>query len=213
MSGPFARTVLGPAAPTGLDTNKGALIADVQNGVPEIVDLNGNSHGIETMLLQLLAQTALTTITTAQNLFSQTLPAGALNKIGRMLRITGSIVFTTASANTPTIAIALKLGTVTLCTITSAAVAASTTNGQLQFEIIVQVATAGSSGTIESHGELLAQLSATLGTALAAYADQNTAVSSAVNLTSSLALSATITASGGTVSSATLRQLTVEVIN
>lgn len=213
MSGPFAKTTNGPPAPTGQDTNKHALIADQFNGVVEMVDDGGICHGLETMLALLTGLTALTTITTAQNLVSQALPAGALNKVGRALRISGTLIYSTAAANTPTIAIAIKLGSTTLCTLTSTAVAASTTNGQLQFEFIVNVVTAGSAATIESHGNLLAQLSATLTTALATFADANTAVSSAVNLTAALNLIATITAAGGTVSSAQVRQLLIEVIN
>lgn len=213
MSDAFAKTTFGPPAPTGLDTNKHSLIADIKSGVIEMVDDAGVCHGIQTALLVLQAQTALATITTAQNLFSQALAAGALNKKGRTLQISGTLIFSTASANTPTIAIALKLGSVTLCTLTSAAVAASITNGQLQFQFTISIATTGAAGTIESHGDLFAQLSAALGTALASYADPNVAVSSAVDLTAAQSLVATITGAGGTILAAQLRQLVIEVVN
>ena len=210
MSGPFAKTTFGPPAPGTTDPNKGALIADIQNGVAEMVDSSGNTHGLETTLLLLQAQTALTTLTTAQTMFTLALLAGALNKTNRALRISGTGVFTTAG--TPTIAVAIKLGTVTLCTITSVAIANAVTNGQFGFEFILSVATSGSSGTLEAHGTLWVQGGSSLSVAVPAYLDQNTAVSSAVNLTSALNLVATLAAST-TVSTATLRQALIEVIN
>jgi len=210
MSGPFAKTTFGPPAPGTTDTNKGAMIADVQNGVPEMVDSSGNTHGVEVTDLLLQAQTALTAITTAQTFFTDSFPAGALNKLNRTIRVSGTLIFT-VSAGTPTCTIAIKLGSVTLVTITTAALAAST-NGQLDFQFILSVASTGSSGTIEAHGQVAAQLSTNLSTAVAQYQDQNTAVSSAVNLTSALALTGTI-AGGSAIASAQVRQLLVEVIN
>lgn len=210
MSGQFAKTTFGPPAPGTTDTNKGALIADVQEGFIEMVDTSGNTHGIESTQTLLQAQVALTTITTAQVLATIAFLAGALNKTNRALRISGTIIFT-VSAGTPTVTIAIKLGSVTLCTITTAALAAST-NGQITFEFLLSVAASGSSGTIESHGQVCAQLSTSLGAAVAQYQDQNTAVSSAVNLTSALSLVATIAAST-TMASAQLRQGLVELVN
>ena len=217
MSGPFAKTTFGPPAPGTTDTNKGALIADVQEGVVEIVDMQGNTHGIESTLLLLQAQTALTTITTAQTLMSLALLAGALNKTNRTLIISGTVIFTNFANASNQITIALKLGAVTLCTIsTAASIAASVTNGQLTFCFTFSVASVGSSGTLEAHGGVVAQLSTTLGTALPQYGDQNTALSSAVNLTSALTLAVTIAEGGsgsGAIASAQLRQGQIEVVN
>jgi hypothetical protein len=210
MSGPFAKTTFGPPAPGVTDTDKGALIADVQTPAVEMVDTQGNTHGMESTLLLLQAQTALATLTTAQNLFTLAFLAGALNKTNRTLRISGTGIFTTAG--TPTIAVAVKLGAVTLVTITTPAIANAQTNGQFSFEFIISVASSGSSGTLEAHGELSVEGGANLTTAVANYLDQNTAVSSAVNLTSALTLAVTLAAST-TVSSAQLRQGLVEIIN
>jgi hypothetical protein len=210
MSGPFSKTTFGPPAPGTTDTNKGALIADVQTPAVEMVDMQGNTHGVESTLLLLQAQTALSTITTAQNLFTLAFLANALNKTNRALRVSGAVVFT-VSAGTPTCTIVIKLGSVTLATITTAALAAST-GGQIYFEFLLSVAASGSSGTLECHGTVQAQLSTSLGTALPQYGDQNTAVSSAVNLTSALTLAVTIAAST-TMASAQLRQGLVEVVN
>src|SRR5271166_1526699 len=212
MSGPFAKTTFGPPAPGTTDTNKGALIADVQEGVVEMVDTSGNTHGIETTLLLLQAQTALTAITTAQNLFTLALLAGALNKSNRTLRIRGMVIF--ASSGSVAITIALKLGTVTLITIPTAAISASASNAQLYFDFLVSVATTGSSGTLEAHGTVSAQLGATNTAVISApYGDTNTAVSSAVNLTSALTLAATIAAASGGITSAQLRLASAEVIH
>lgn len=211
MSGPFAKTTFGPPAPGTTDTNKGALIADIQTPAVEMVDTQGNTHGVESTLLLLQAQTALSTITTAQTLMSLAFLAGALNKTNRALRVSGTVIFTNTSASA-TISIAIKLGSVTLCTITTTAPSTSITNGQLQFEFLVSVATSGSSGTLESHGQVTAQLTSATSGLVTNFADTNTAVSSAVNLTSALTLAATI-AAGASVSSAQLRQGLVEVIN
>lgn len=210
MSGPFGKTTFGPPAPTGVDTDKGYLIADVQNGVLDFVDTLGNCHGIETMLALLLAQTALTNVTTAQNLFSKALPANALSKLGRTILITGTAIFTTANA--ATITIAIVIGGVTVCTVTTATTAAAITNGQIQFTFTISTNALGAAGNVEAHGSISAQLAAALGTALPFYADQNTAVSGAINLTQPANLVATIACSAA-VASVQLRQCSIEIIN
>lgn len=211
MSGPFAKTILGPPAPLGTDTSKGALLGDVQNGVAEMVDGAGNTHGIESTLKAFIPQTALTTVTTAQNFFSVALNAFQFNKLGRLFQVTGQAVFTTANAATFTIA--LTLGGVTLCSIVAgAATAAAITNGQLYFNFVCIVVTTGASATLETHGSISVQLSGTTTTAVPQYMDGNTAVSSAVNLTAAANLIANVAASAA-VSSITLRQCWLEVIN
>ena len=59
----FAKATFGPPAPGTTDTNKGALIADIQTPAVEMVDAQGNTHGVESTLLLLQAQTALAVIT------------------------------------------------------------------------------------------------------------------------------------------------------
>jgi len=173
------------------------------------VDLGGNECSLETSLSLLPAQTALTAITTAQTLMSLAFLAGAFGKVGRALRVSGMVIFT-VSTGTPTTTIAIKLGTVTLFTVTTAALAAST-NGQLTFDCLLNVVATGSSGTVEAHGTVKAQLSTALGTAIAEYADQSVAVS-AVDLTKALTLAVSIAASTA-MASAQLRQGFIEVVN
>jgi hypothetical protein len=83
----------------------------------------------------------------------------------------------------------------------------------VQFSFIFTVASTGSSGTIEAHGFINANISAnTPAAASNTYNDTNVAVSSAVNLTSALALQIQISASLA-ITSAQLRQLAIEVTN
>ena len=208
----FETITQGPNGPSG--QNSGAapngLSFDRQNNLLSSVGNAAQEQLLETVLLALQAQTALSTITTAQNLLSLTLNAGALNRANRTLRFTGYVIYTTP-VGTPTLTIALKYGATTLCSITTAATAGSGTNIPLQFEFELSVATTGAAGTIESHGALIANITATAAAATAQYCDTNTAAATAQNLTTSQALAVTIAAST-TVTSAQLRFATVEVV-
>lgn len=207
---PFAQITSGPPVASGVNTNKQALILDKTSGIVEVVPDSGTTQALETALLILLAQTALVTLTTAQNLFSQTLNQGVLNKLKRTLRVAGSLIFTTAG--TPQITVALKLGAVTLVSIQTPAIGNAQTNGQINFEFWITIASTGAAGTLEAHGLIGVQGGSSLAVAIPQYADQNVAVSSAVDLTSSLALAVTLAASS-TVSSAQLRNAVVELVN
>lgn len=188
----------------------GATPGLFQQQVGPTATLNGIPRST---LLQLPAQTALTAITTAQTMFSTKLAAGLLNVLGRTLRIRGSLVYSTTSTNVATLTIAVKLGTVTLFTITTdASNTAASTNLPVEFELTIATAATGASGTLEVHGSVDANLGTAATAAVSRYLDGNAAVSSAVNLTSALTLAVTIAASAA-VPSATLRQLVIEVIN
>lgn len=192
----------------------GAILVDPVTGALGIVN-NGRTITIsQATLLSLAAQTALTNVSTAQNLFSLAIGAGLLNKVGRTFLVTLFGTYNFAGGSTPTITLALKLGSVTLATITTAAIntAASTA---LQFQATFQctVVSTGTGATLEVHGSVSINISAnTPGAALTTYGDQNTAVSSGVDLTISENLVATI-ASSGTLSSVTLRGATVELMS
>lgn len=209
-AGPFSQITQGPASTTGVNTSKQSLIYDRQNGIVESVPDSGTTQALQTAIAILQAQAALTAVTTAQTLLNANLPAGMLNKLNRTLLITGTAIFTTAG--TPQITIVLKLGAVTLLTIQTPAIGAAQTNGQIQFALTLSVASTGAAGTLEVHGSLSVQGGGTLAASVPQYFDQNIAVSSAVNLTAALALTATI-ASTVSLSSAQLRQGTIEVLN
>jgi hypothetical protein len=210
----FARITQGSGNPTAVDTNKQALILDSKNGIVETVRDDGAVMAHQTSLFVQSAQTALATITTAQNLFNQTLAKNTLNKLGRTLYISGSLIYTSPGTTAPTLTIALVLGAVTLCSITTAALSTTaSTNMPVQFSFLLNVVSTGAAATIEAHGQVTANISAnTPAAAAVSYLDTNTAVSSAVDLTAANALKVTIAASL-TVTSAQLRQLTVEVVN
>jgi hypothetical protein len=214
MSGPFAQITQGPANTSGKNTNQQALVFDRQNNVVSSVGDAGTEQAHQTSMAVLNAQTALTAITTAQNLLSVTLNKGFLNRLARTLLVSGSIIYTSPGTTTPTISIAVKLGSVTLCTITTAAISSTaSTNMPIQFAFQLDVAAIGASGTIEAHGQVSANLSAnTAAAAITTFLDTNTAPSSAVDLTTSLALAVTIASSGAGITGAQLRQATLELV-
>lgn len=209
----FSQITSGPSGASGSNNNAPGLTFDQQNGIVAAV---GSAHTESVMHMTLAlfqAQTALTAITTAQALFIAALNAWLLQRVGRTIRVTGFLIYTTAGTTTPTITIALVLGAVTLATITTAATSATASaNLPIQFEFVFTVASTGTAGTIEAHGTVAANISANTPAAAAAqYSDTNTAVSSAVNLETALNLEVTIAASLA-VSSAQLRLATVEVM-
>ena len=159
MSAPFAQITQGPATATGQNPNKQALILDRLNNITESVGDGGQAQALQTALLVLTAQTALTTITTAQNLINLALNAAVLNKQNRTLLISGSLIYTTPGTTTPAASLALVLGGVTLCTITLATMSATaSTNMPINFWFELTIASTGSSGTVESHGQVNANL-------------------------------------------------------
>jgi hypothetical protein len=174
----------------------GAIVADPQAGSLSVVTVNRALQIARTRLLTLQEQTALTAITTAQTLLSLAFKGGALNVAGRTIRIKGSLIYSSTVANVATISFAVKLGSVTLCTITTAATnTTASTNLPIQFEFTLSVASSGASATIESHGKVDANIGTAAAAAVAAYLDTNTAVSSAVDLTVAETLAVTIAAS------------------
>jgi hypothetical protein len=88
------------------------------------------------------------------------------------------------------------------------------TNGQIQFTFVLSVVSTGTSGTFEAHGSLQVQGGAAIGVAVPTYLDQNTAVSSAVDLTAAEAVVVTVASSGAAgLSSCQLRQALLECLN
>jgi len=192
----------------------GSILVDPVSGGLAVVTKALNLALAQSTLLALGAQTALTTITTAQTLFTFPVPAGLFNKVGRTFRVTIVGIYSSAGGSTPTITIALKLGSVTLCTITTSAIdTAANTNLQWRADFLCTVVTIGTTATIEAHGSISFNLSAnTAGAALSTFGDQNVAPSSAVDLTIAENLVATIAASGA-VSSAQVRSATVVLVS
>lgn len=209
----FAQITQGPANTSGKNGNVQSLILDRQNNIVSSVGDAGTEAAHQTALTVLNAQTALTTITTAQNFFNQTLNRGALNRQNRALCLSGAGIYTSPGTTTPAITIAVTLGAVTLCSITSSAASSTaSTNMPFNFTFTLSVASTGASGTLEAHGQFNINLSAnTPAAAVSSFNDTNTAVSSAVDLTAAQALKVTI-AANSTITSAQLRQFTLELL-
>lgn len=167
---------------------------------------------LRSALAVLGVQTALTAITTAQTLLSYAFGAGALNVLGRTLLVRGSLIYSTTSANVATITIAVKLGSVTIATITTAATnTTASTNLPVQFEFYLTVAAVGASGTLVGIGRVDANIGTAAAAAVASYLATTTAASSAVNLLTAETLTVTI-AGGAAIPSAQLLNATVEVL-
>jgi hypothetical protein len=152
--------------------------------------------------------------TSAQNLMSWAVPAGGLNKLLKSLRVFCRGLYTTQSAQTPTMTFTLKLGSVTLATWLTTATTASVTNLAWQIEAWLTTATIGASGNLEGHGQLQVRLGTGAG-ASTDFLDTNTAVSSNLDLTASQTLQLTVTFSTNAASanSCSQRQMIVEVMN
>jgi hypothetical protein len=157
-------------------------------------------------------QTALTAITTAQNLFTYQFGAGALNSVGRTFVVSGTAIYSTTAGNVATLTIALTLGGVTLATITTAATnTAASTNLPLQFSFTVTVVSTGASGTLLAVGNVQVNIGTAAAGALTGFGTTTTAASSAVNLLNAETLAVTIAASAA-VPSAQLLNATVELV-
>lgn len=158
------------------------------------------------------AQTALATITTAQTAGTFNIPLGFLNSIGKTLRVRAWGIFSQgAAASVPTFS--LLINGVTPWTITTASSSNAITNGQWEVEAYLRTAAIGATGTIESHGVALCQASGTLTTAIPVVADQNTAVSAAINLLTATNIQLQIAVATNAWTSAQLRLGTIEVLN
>lgn len=164
------RITTGPLSLAGTNQfdTPGAMVVDQQNGVMHVVTTSKMLATAGCTLGIIQPQLALTAITTAQTLFSKALNAGVLNVAGRWLHVQGSLVYSSTGGNVATISLALTLGGVTLCTITTAATNTSaSTNLPIQFSWDVFVP-AGNKGGSVSGMVVTGSVSANIGTAAAA---------------------------------------------
>jgi hypothetical protein len=203
--------VLGPPTSAQLFGTEG-IVLDQANSALYVFGTSRTANLLRSALKVLGIQTALTAITTAQNLLTYPFGAGALNVVGRTFVVKGALIYSTTAANVATVTIALTLGGVTLCTITTAATnTTASTNLPIQFEFTCTVAATGTSGTFTSTGSVKADIGTAAASAIAEYLATNTAVSSSVNLLQAETLAVTLAASAA-VPSATLLNATVELV-
>ena len=213
MSAPFAQINQGPPSATGKVTSPDALYLDRQNNIA-----GTSGDGNQYVALQCVrnlqnAQTALSTITTAQALYTFALSKGEMNMLNRSYTLSGYAIYTSPGTTTPTFTFTLVLGGVTIATITTGAVSATaSTNMPIQFEFTITVTATGASGSVEVHGEVDINLTAnTPAGVLTYYPDTNNAVITGIPLTSANNLVLNISASS-TITSAQLRQAWLEVL-
>jgi hypothetical protein len=198
---------------TGSFDSPGALIANQITGLLGVVTTAQGLVVGAARLANIPTQPALTNITGAQTVFSQSIPAGALNLIGRSLRIRGSMIYSTTSTNVATITIGLMIGATTLCAITTAATnTAASSNLPLQFDFSLTVASTGTSGTINSHGQVTANVGTAAAPVTGVYLDSNTGPSGAINLTAAQTISVAIVAPAG-IPSAQLLSASIDVLS
>jgi hypothetical protein len=207
------RIMNGPLSSAGTNPyDQQAILLDAQNGTLAVSGSSRKISLLRSAVLSLSAQPALAAITAAQTLLSQVFNAGALNVTGRKLKVSGSLIYSTTITNVATISIAVTLGGVTLCTITTAATnTAASANLPVQFEFTIGVASLGAAATLEAHGRLDANIGTVAAADSATYLDTNSAVSAAVNLLAAATLAVTIAGSAA-IPSAQLRSATVELI-
>lgn len=207
------RVTNGPPSATGVNSyDTQAVVLDAQNNHLYSSGTAKQLRLLHKTAVNLAAQTALTAITTAQTLLSQAFNAGELNVIGRRLRVTLWLIYSTTSTNVATLSFALTLGGVTLCTITTAATnTAASSNLPIKVEFDLNVVSLGASATLESHGRVDANIGTAAAAAVATYLDTNTAVSAAVNLLTAPTLTVTITAGVAAVPSMQVRSATVDL--
>lgn len=205
-SGPSNATGQNPAAaPNGLALDK-------QNGLLSIVGSAGLEQLLTAVFTTLQEQTALTAITTAQNLISASLASWFLNRANRNIKIRGRGIYTTPGTTAPVPTLAVTLGGTNLVSITLPTLSTTaSTNMPFGFEFDLSVAATGASAaTIEAHGKVIANITAnTPAAACGVYLDDNTAVVGSLNLEQALTLNVTI-ASTLAITSAQLLWATIE---
>lgn len=170
-----------------------------------------------------LAQSALTTVTTAQTMFTvpacsasvttQCLSAGVMNAVGKTIEICGEAMFSNG-ATTPAITIAAKFGAATAVSVTTASNANTNSNAPLNWCFRVTTNAIGATGTDEAHGWVTDDTATAWasGSAVSTYVDGSTAVSSTYDHTVANALTVTI-ASTATLTTVTPRHLVVQLLD
>lgn len=209
----FAGITNGPSTST-LCQAAPALYFDQANSIESTC---GNAHVLSTnqkALATFNAQTAVTSVTTAQSMATLAVNGNLQNVVGRTIRLCGYGIYTSPGTTTPTITIQVTEGGITPVAITTAGVSSTaSTNMPFNFCFDLTTASTGATGTIEAHGALSLNISAnTPAAAQAAYQDTNTAVSSSINLIQANTIAVQVAASS-TITSVQLRQLTIELIS
>jgi hypothetical protein len=201
-------------APAG-NTNNDILFAD---SVTHTWGHNSNNNGTMSFSgawvnTNVTPVTVAASVTTDQNLMSVSIPAGTLNRVGRSLRVWCAGVYSTPAAQTEILTFKVKFGALTLISIPIPSQSFTATNNQFNITGYLTTQTGGATGVFESHGNLVIDLGVGNLVADSTFADQNTAVSSTIDLTAAQTLQITVSASvASTSNSFTQRQMVSETI-
>jgi len=145
--------------------------------VPSFSEVSGSQISVVGNVYSLAGAQAATTINTLTTITgsSFTINAGLMNIAGKTLE--GEAWLTNINTTgTPTVALSVKIGAVTVATCTSAAITNAVT-APVHFTFTVKTAVVGASGTDEAHCALDIPLAAAAN-AVGRYLDNNTATSS-----------------------------------
>lgn len=164
--------------------------------VPQVAPATGLGAGVNLVVpigtMNLANAVTNTNPTTATALMTYKFPAGSLNLLSRIVDIFAAGEMTTGTGTTTTVAVTLGDGTNTrtVATWTTGSLTTGQTSLPWEFDLSFYVSTAGSSGKVFGHGLFSIPLTAPTA-AVASYNDQNTAATSALDLTQLITLSVT----------------------
>ena len=168
--------------------------------------LNGSGGGSGNSVVNITPVTVSANTTSDQTLMELSLTAGYLNTLASPFLINAAGIYTTASGQTPTLTFKVKLCTVsgcgsgtvvTLTSIPSLATLSANSNNPWNFSFLSYTSTTGAMGNVEIHGPLAVDLGALPSSAAAVFNDENTAVSSNIDLTAALFIDFTVATSTG----------------
>jgi len=106
------------------------------------------------------AITANANTTGRQNLSSAPIPAGLLNVVGKVMRVTVGGLYTTQAGQTPAFSLAVWLGTPIIFGVSTPALPAATSNAPWWIQFLATVITSGSSGAVDCFGAQLYETAA-----------------------------------------------------
>ena len=197
-SGTYAASTLA-AAGIGSCTNQVATALNA-DAAPTCTTVSNTLSNSSIVGFAAISNTVINPSATTDTKLSEfALPAGYLNASAKSLNVFAKIIQSTGTTQTPTVTYKLKLCTVSGCgsgtvlvlaTFGASAAMTASTNETTIIQAAVGTAATGATGTVETGGFALINVSSTTGLATGAvlWNDTNNAVSSTIDLTAALFL-------------------------